>query len=588
MSSVPRFENTSSGSMNVFGNKEKEGLEGKTTSTDVNKDISVTGSSSAGSINTAPSPKQQQKPASSGTFTNLQQYAQANQGGAQKIAQSVTQNISQQGRQVQQQAGQQAARTQSDIAENKRKIEAEKEFASKQLERAGSTLTDETERQAYEQSKLKDKFEEFNTKRQELLAKQLEQDAQQKQLGDLQKEYNLDYVYNPSEEEFKRFRDIVTGQTQFNQVRDLDLSNQMIASQQLQQQAQQAGTDTGRMALLRQMLGQGREYTRGQTALDTALLAKDAQARQALQQGVQQTAEQTQQAVQGISGDVSAKRQALQALNTRFGSDIMTEGGTATTGVTTAVENAMKDLQADRKLLAAQLGTTEEQAGKILQQLSSRAGSLSSSLGTDWGLKMGGITGWGQGVQDLYKDNRDAIGLTGYDTKGITQTELNALKNAIYNPNVSLYGNRWASNPYDKSGAYSWDVSWDQGRWVEGLARKQAGDIAAASAALKKTTAEDAIARQLVMQGADPSGLGANELYKQLKEGKDIDRETAASIEQYRRYNALQDLLKGRDIGERSLRMSEAEKKAGKAAEQEALLRQARAEAMRKFKIQGE
>jgi hypothetical protein len=34
--------------------------------------------------------------------------------------------------------------------------------------------------------------------------------------------------------------------------------------------------------------------------------------------------------------------------------------------------------------------------------------------------------------------------------------------------------------------------------------------------------------------------------------------------------------------------MSEAEKKAGKAAEQEALLRQARAEAMRKFKIQGE
>ena len=92
------------------------------------------------------------------------------------------------------------------------------------------------------------------------------------------------------------------------------------------------------------------------------------------------------------------------------------------------------------------------------------------------------------------------------------------------------------------------------------------------------------------MSGANVEGVegGINQLYKDLKEGKDIDLETAASIEQYRRYNALQDLLKGRDIGERSLRMSEAEKKAGKAAEQEALLRQARAEAMRKFKIQGE
>jgi hypothetical protein len=564
-------------------------------------------SGSGGAIQSAPSPRQQQKPASSGTFTNLQQYSKANVGGAQKIAQTATQNIAQQGKQVQQQAQQQAARTQSDIQQNQAKIAAEQEFARQQLARAG---TAEDTSQFFTNSSLNeaglarlgDKAEEFQTRYDEINNRRLPMDAgpgssnaqasaqQTEDRQALMKEFGLGQVYNPSEEEFKRFRDIVEGQTQFNQVRDLDLSNQMIASQQFQQQAQQAGTDTGRMALLRQMLGQGREYTRGQTALDAALIARDTEASQALQQGLQQTAEQTQQAVQGISGDVSAKRQALQALNARFGSDIMTEGDTATTSVLDDVESGRVSLAEARQTLATELGITEADADARLKTLASKSQSLSSALGTDWGLKMGGITGYGQGIQNLYGEGAEAIALAGYNTAGLTQAELNRLKDAIYNQNVSLYGNRWANDPRNKSHAYSWDVAYNQGRWVQGLAGKQSGDIARASAALKKATGSEALARQLAMSGGNIEGLqgGANELYANLKAGKDISTQTAASIEQARRYNALQDLLRGKggvgESGQRALSLEQA----GKAAEQEALLRQARSEAMRKFKIEGE
>jgi len=487
----------------------------------------ASGGGSSNTIQSAPSPKRQQ-PASSGTFTNLQQYNQANQGGAQRMTQAATQNVAQQGKQIQQQAGQQAAKTDSDIAANQAKIAQEQQFAQQQLQSAGQA--------------------------------------------------------DMSDDDYNRFRNIVTGQTQFNDVRDLDLSQQRVQAQQLQQLGQQAGTDQGRLDLLRQTLGRGKEYTRGQSGLDAAIVAQDAQARQGLQQGVQQTAEQANQALQGVTGDVSARRQALDRLNREYGSNIAMQGDQETTNVMDAVNQGMMDIQSARKILADQLGETEQQADVRLKEMAKRAQSLSSALGTTWGMMMGGITGYGQQIQDLYKDDKEAIGLAGYDTKGLSEAELNRLKDAIYNPNVSLYGNKWANNPFNKNTAFSWDVSWNQGRWAQGLAGKQAGDIAAANAALQKTTGTDALARQLVMQGADPAGVGANELYANLKAGQDINTQTAASREQAQRYQALQDLLKGRGVGDRALSLDQA----GKAQEQQALLEQARVEALRKFRLQGQ
>jgi hypothetical protein len=562
-------------------------------------------SGSGGAIQSAPSPRQQQKPASSGTFTNLQQYSKANVGGAQRIAQTTTQNVAQQGKQVQQQAQQQAARTQSDIQQNQDKIAAEQAFARQQLERAG---TAEDTSQFFTNSSLNeaglarlgDKAEEFQTRYNEINNRRLPMDvgpgssnaqASAQQAEDrqaLMTEFGLGQVYNPSEEEFKRFRDIVEGQTQFNQVRDLDLTNQMIASQQLQQQAQQAGTDTGRMALLRQMLGQGREYTRGQTALDAALIARDAEARQALQGGLQQTAEQTQQAIQGITGDVSAKRQALQALNARFGSDIMTEGDTATTGVLDDVESGRVSLADARAQLSADLGITEAEAEERMDQMAQERVDLNAARqrNENAGYTYGGALGYAGRGMDLSKEQEEALALAGVDPKlAMTEDE-----KAYYEANRKYevnWGARYGGRQtYDGSGRYIWD----RGSLGYGLDANINRMLGGEASALRAGVGSEALARQLAMSGGNIEGLqgGANELYANLRAGKDISTQTAASIEQARRYNALQDLLKGKGgvgaSGKRTLSLDQA----GKAAEQEALLRQARAEAMRKFKIQGE
>jgi ABC-type transporter MlaC component len=563
-----------------------------------------------GAIQTAPSPRQQQKPASSGTFTNLQQYSQANKGGAQRITQAATQNVAQQGKQVQQQVGQQAAKTQSDIEANQAKIAKEQEFARKQLERAGTAIGRE-DIESYERSVLGENYDKFKEQEAEIQGRVRPMDfgpgsaneqagiRNQQDLEALREQYKLDYLYNPSEDDFNRFRNIVTGQTQFNDVRDLDLSQQRVQAQQLQQLGQQAGTDQGRLALLMQTLGRGKEYTRGQSGLDAALIARDAEARQALQQGIQQTAEQATGALQSTQSDISSRRQALQALNTSFGSGIMTEGETATTSVLDDVEDGRVSLADARAQLAEELGITEAEAEERMDQMASERDALNAARqrNENSGYTYGGALGYAGRGMDLSREQEEALALAGVDPKlAMTEDE-----KAYYEANRSgtakrnsRFGTRSGSFRFDRSGGYIWD----QGGLGYGLDANINRMLGGEASALRAGVGSEALARQLAMSGGDQElyrslfggdDVGdANALYASLKAGEDINTQTAASVEQARRYNALQDLLRGRDgvgaSGERTLSLDQA----GKAAEQEALLRQARAEAMRKFKIQGE
>jgi hypothetical protein len=569
--------------MNVLTDKKKEEDNREGSAQRDDSSIPVSGGSKVGTISTAPSPRQVQKPASSGTFTNLQQYSEANKGAAQRMTQTATQNVAQQGKQIQQQVGQQAARTESDIEANQKKIEEEQKFANVLLNKAGTAVGQE-DIESYEKSVLGKDYDKFKS---EAAAIQKQED-----LEALKKQYNLDYTYNPSEADYNRFRNIVTGQTQFNDVRDLDLSQQRVQAQQLQQLGQQAGTDQGRLALLMQTLGRGREYTRGQSGLDAALIARDAEARQALQQGIQQTAEQATGALTKAQTDILARRQALEDLNREYGTNIATEGEQETTDVMNAVNSGMIDLQTARSTLAKELGITEADAEARMKAMAQERLSLQSkgkvygsSQYNSWSPVTSGfryrnmLDAATEGIA-LSKDQKDALQLAGVDpTLTMTDAQRNWFRTRGYEP--------WMAD----SSAYNYNFL-DTDVTGAGLQLRSAYDrmFGGEASALQKALGSEAIARQLAMSGANVEGVegGINQLYKQLKEGKDIDLETAASIEQYRRYNALQDLLKGRDIGERSLRMSEAEKKAGKAAEQERLLREARAEAMRKFKIQGE
>jgi ABC-type transporter MlaC component len=553
-----------------------------------------------GAIQTAPSPRQQQKPASSGTFTNLQQYSQANKGGAQRITQAATQNVAQQGKQVQQQVGQQAARTQSDIEANQAKIAQEQEFARKQLERAGTAIGRE-DIESYERSVLGENYDKFKEEERNIQNRMVPQDfgpgsaneqagiQKQQDLEALREQYKLDYLYNPSEADYERFRNIVTGQTQFNDVRDLDLSQQRVQAQQLQQLGQQAGTDQGRLALLMQTLGRGREYTRGQSGLDAALIARDAEARQALQQGIQQTAEQATQALQSTQSDISARRQALENLNREYGANIATEGETATTSVLDDVESGRVSLAEARAQLAEELGITEAEAEERMDQMASERDALNAARqrNENAGYTYGGALGYAGRGMDLSKEQEEALALAGVDPKlAMTEDEkayYEANRRGSFRGGRSRPGGHRSTIRFDRSGG----MIWDQGSLGYGLDANINRMLGGEASALRAGVGSEALARQLGMtEGADIRGLegGADELYARLKAGEDINTQTAASIEQARRYNALQNLLKGRDIGERVLKLEEA----GKAAEQEALLREARAEAMRKFKIQGE
>jgi hypothetical protein len=382
-------------------------------------------------------------------------------------------------------------------------------------------------------------------------------------------------------------------------VRDLDLSKQRVQAQQLQQVGQQAGTDQGRLALLMQTLGRGREYTRGQSGLDAALIARDAEARQALQQRIQQTAEQATGALTKAQTDISSRRQALEDLNRDYGTNIATTGETTTSKVLTDVQTGVTDLQTARSTLAKELGITEADAEARMKAMAQERLNIQSSRPkivysyrnwqpNTWGYGYGDTFRAAQIGANLSKEQQEALEIAGVDPSlRISDPSL------TYYKNQTVFGG--GGNTGSISSALDRNMSYENmknygnysGYGLESAFNKMLGGEASA---LQKALGSEAIARQLAMSGANVEGVegGINQLYKDLKEGKDIDLETAASIEQYRRYNALQDLLKGRDIGERSLRMSEAEKKAGKAAEQEALVREARAEAMRKFKIHGE
>lgn len=597
---VKTVNTPTSDTMNVLSpNKEKDEKDKEGGSRDSYEKLPVGGSSTS-TIKTAPSPTQQQKPASSGTFTNLQQYSQANQGGAQRMAQAATQNVAQQAGQVQKTATQQAARTQSDIAANQAKIAQEQEFAKKQLERAGTAIGRE-DIESYEKSKLGKDYDKFKEQEREIQNRVFPMDIgpgssneaamkrQQKDLEALRKEYSLDYIYNPNDEDYERFRNIVTGQTQYNQVRDLDLAQQRIQAQQLQQQAQQAGTDAGRMALLQQTLGKGREYSRGLQTLDSALIARDAAARQSLQQGIQQSSEQTQQALQGIQTDVNARRQALQRLNQEYGQTIMTEGDAATADVMTAVNSGMISIQKAREALAKDLGITEAEAETRMKAMAQERLDMQAkgkvygvAQYNSWSPAVGGyryrnlMDTADQGIA-LSKAQQEALQIAGIDPSlRISDSERNWLRSRgfySWSPDSALYN-------YNAIDADS-----DQGTALRSAYDRMFGGEAKALQAAKGS---ETLARQLgMMEGADVAGLqgGVNELYSNLKSGKDINLETAASLDQYRRYNALQDLIKGRDIGDRQLRMSEMEENAGKAAAQQTLLENARKEAMRKLGI---
>lgn len=127
-----------------------------------------------------------------------------------------------------------------------------------------------------------------------------------------------------TEDEVSRFRDLITGQTRFDNIA-YDTGKQARAAQAMLEKAQRADTEQGRRELLRDALGADR-YTSGMTSLDQLLLGSDESTRRQISKATKGTAE-------ALTGDISsAKRAALadvaglttksKALRQQLGTDL--------------------------------------------------------------------------------------------------------------------------------------------------------------------------------------------------------------------------------------------------------------------------
>lgn len=304
---------------------------------------------------------------SSGRFTNIRKYIQANQPQATKMAGAAGAQTQKQAQAIGQQVKQQQDKLEEQIKQNQAKMGQAQKFADQQLWLAGGMQPESRDYQKnqqriadYEKSYLGDKYQEYFEKSNEI--KGLNPDGSQRlslhyyrpeydavkakereaNLQALKNEYFGEGQYGKlRQEDVSRFRQLATGQEKFQDVQNMNLAQQQVAARRLQQQAAQAGTEQGRRGLLKQAFGEGgRQYTRGQQGLDELIVSGSAEAREQLAQQTQQAAEAAKagirQAQIGEARDIAGLQQAgeqfqrgLQEQATEGAKNIVTEANAA-------------------------------------------------------------------------------------------------------------------------------------------------------------------------------------------------------------------------------------------------------------------
>jgi hypothetical protein len=219
--------------------------------------IGLTGSGGGGAAPGASAPMtgQQQKPASSGTFTNVRQFVEANRGAGSKIADKATSNIAQNVRQASGQVGQVSA--------------------------LGSDVQQEEQRIGR--------------------ADQVKQAIQSNPL-----------TLTQDENEFRQARQLIAGQTAAEQQRQMLQERAGAAAQALQgaqQQVQGLGTEAGRFGLLRKAVG-GPSYSQGQQRLDQLLFQTE---------GARQIGQTQRELGSELVRQAQTKEQLEQELTNRIG-----------------------------------------------------------------------------------------------------------------------------------------------------------------------------------------------------------------------------------------------------------------------------
>jgi len=313
-----------------------------------------TGSESA-FIGAAPSAGQQapqaptssQRKPSSGQFTNLRSYIQANQGAGQRMGQTVTRDMNKQAQQIGASLDKQKQRYESQVQEQQQQLGAAKQQAQSVLQKAMGISAPQPVQQG-------------------------DQSAPVQPVSP-----SAEVAKSLTQEEIQSFRDLATGSKQFKDVQDLNLAAEEAKKQNLARQAENLKTFEGRAGQLRELFGKRQAYGSGAATLDSLLLQRGGNLNNLLQQsgGI---VDQTKAQVEGTRQQANQQLADLLEANRQASTGLQTEAETSQQGVVSALDTKAEQEKAQRQriineFLNPQLQQEQSELDELLNYYSGEA-----------------------------------------------------------------------------------------------------------------------------------------------------------------------------------------------------------------------
>jgi hypothetical protein len=564
----------------------------------------------SGGQNTAPARSRTSSGASSGMFQNIKKYAEANKPQAQKMASAVTQDVGQKAKSIGQAVNKQKEQYQAALNQQQSKLQEAKDFTSKTVQDimgAGQQAPQQQTAQAQPQGE--------------------QAPAEQPQV---QPEAEFS---GPSEEDYLKFRDYMTGGAgQFGDVSSLNVAKEQQQAKDLQRLAGGAATAEGRRELLKQAFAKRGQYTQGMKGLDDLIVSSDADARQQLSQGVKDIAEKQGTTIEQAQREAMKQLAGYQKGKESFVGDVQKELTGGTSNIMTEAEQAANEMRQQRDELVNQLGMTEDQATKFVEDNFKGRGrdSVHEAAMTQRGAGFGkgGVTrnpaamkyqySTTKQVRKTYTDSKGktrsytkTVPTTGYTNDPEKAKKLGATENEKYDPNASTYNlagsfktkGLKSSQRFGRAGDVLSKNYSDDELALLGLDRKDLNfDIKSHGYTGSKTKdswntkakhyskfstgrvrnrlnelrklAEDKTGRDIMLEGLKREGIESTsalgDYYDQLKKAEDVTTQSSAKKQDIQKYNALQDLMYGKGLGSRELSLDS--DKIGQAATNQAAL----------------
>jgi hypothetical protein len=294
---------------------------------------------------------------SSGMFTNVQKYVDRNRPQAQKMAKAVTQDFSKQASDIAKQVQQQSNEQSGLVAGNVGQIQGQYGEAQ--------DIIGDIMGPGYE---FEGTPEYYQTPQQQPPATQ---DPLRPDTGATRTPGTVDRpdtegttaATPPTQEELDYFKNLMKGPIGINEVPGLNLAQESNRAQALANLAQGAGRGNFRRGLMRDTFGgAGRQYTRGQSALDELIMTGSKQATQGLIQDTQKQAEglvgEIRDAQRGSAADMAMQSEMMRS----FGGDVRALAEQARDPMYNQAKSAFDEAMVERALLTGDMsGLTEDQ-----------------------------------------------------------------------------------------------------------------------------------------------------------------------------------------------------------------------------------